>query len=63
MPGIRNIVAEGPQRFRVVAESDMRGVIAARLVGQGANLQRLAVVEPSLDDIYERYFANNRAAA
>jgi hypothetical protein len=41
----------------------MRGVVAARLVGQGANLQRLAVVEPSLDDIYERYFANNRAAA
>jgi ABC-2 type transport system ATP-binding protein len=63
LPGIRNIVAEGPRRYRVVAESDLRGVIAGRLVGQGANLQRLAVIEPSLDDIYERYFANTRAAA
>jgi len=63
LPGIRTIVADGPGRFRVIAESDLRGVIAARLVGRGAILKRLAVIEPSLDDIYERYFASTRAAA
>jgi ABC-2 type transport system ATP-binding protein len=61
--GVREVIAEGGNRFRVVAESDLRSVIATRLVGQGADLLRLSVVEPSLDDIYERYFASQRAAA
>jgi ABC-2 type transport system ATP-binding protein len=63
VPGVRDVVAEGPGRYRVVAESDLRSVIATRLVGQGADLLRLSVVEPSLDDIYERYFRSSRAAA
>jgi ABC-2 type transport system ATP-binding protein len=63
LPGIRSIVAEGPGRYRIIAESDLRGVIAARLISRGAILKRLAVIEPSLDDIYERYFASTRAAA
>lgn len=63
IPGIRDVVVEAPGHFRVIAESDLRSVIAARLVGQGANLLRLAVIEPSLDDIYERYFASRRTAA
>ena len=63
VPGIRQVVAEGPNRYRVVAESDLRSLIATRLVGKGADLLRLSVVEPSLDDIYERYFATQRSAA
>jgi ABC-2 type transport system ATP-binding protein len=62
VPGIRQIVAEGANRYRVVAESDLRAVIATRLVGHGADLLRLSVVEPRLDDIYARYFSNRAAA-
>jgi len=62
VPGIREIVAEGPNRYRVVAESDLRAIIATRLVGHGADLLRLSVVEPRLDDIYARYFADRAAA-
>jgi ABC-2 type transport system ATP-binding protein len=62
VPGIRDVVAEGANRFRVIAESDLRSIIAARLVSQGAELLRLSVVEPRLDDIYERYFATATAA-
>jgi ABC-2 type transport system ATP-binding protein len=62
VPGIRDVIAEGGNRFRVVAESDLRSVIATRLVSQGAELLRLSVVEPRLDDIYERYFSSPAAA-
>ena len=62
VPGIRDVIAEGGNRYRVVAESDLRSVIATRLVSQGAELLRLSVVEPRLDDIYERYFASPAAA-
>ncbi|HEY4136798.1 MAG TPA: ABC transporter ATP-binding protein [Alphaproteobacteria bacterium] len=63
LPGVREVVAEGAGRFHVIAESDLRSAIAARLVNRGAALRRLSVVEPSLDDIYERYFAIGGAAA
>jgi ABC-2 type transport system ATP-binding protein len=63
LPGVREVLAEGGNRYRVVAESDLRSAIAARLVGLGAELLRISVVEPSLDDIYERYFASQRTAA
>jgi ABC-2 type transport system ATP-binding protein len=62
VPGVRQIVAEGPSRYRVLAESDLRAVIATRLVGQGADLLRLSVVEPRLDDIYARYFSDRAVA-
>ncbi|HTI86622.1 MAG TPA: ABC transporter ATP-binding protein [Alphaproteobacteria bacterium] len=62
IPGIREIHPEGGGRFRVIAESDLRSVIATRLVGSGADLLRLNVVEPSLDDIYARHFASRAAA-
>jgi ABC-2 type transport system ATP-binding protein len=62
VPGIRQIVADGPSRYRVVAESDLRAVIATRLVGHGADLLRLSVVEPRLDDIYARYFSDRAVA-
>jgi ABC-2 type transport system ATP-binding protein len=63
MAGVRQVAPDGPRRFRILAESDMRPAIATRLVGRGANLLRLSVVEPSLDDIYERYFTTRDAAA
>jgi ABC-2 type transport system ATP-binding protein len=62
VPGIREILSEGPNRFRVIAESDLRAIIATRLVGHGADLLRLSVVEPRLDDIYARYFSDRAAA-
>jgi ABC-2 type transport system ATP-binding protein len=62
VPGIREILSEGPNRFRVIAESDLRAIIATRLVGHGADLLRLSGVEPRLDDIYARYFSDRAAA-
>jgi ABC-2 type transport system ATP-binding protein len=62
VPGVRGVAAEG-RMYRVSAESDVRGAVAKALVARGANLLRLSVSEPSLDDIYGRYFENLAAAA
>ena len=62
VPGVRGVTAEG-RMYRVSAESDVRGAVAKALVARGANLLRLSVSEPSLDDIYGRYFENLAAAA
>ena len=62
VPGVRGVAAEG-RVYRVSAESDVRGDVAKALVARGANLLRLSVSEPSLDDIYARYFADLARAA
>jgi ABC-2 type transport system ATP-binding protein len=61
VPGVRGVAAEG-RVYRVTAEADVRGAVAKALVTRGANLLRLSVSEPSLDDIYGRYFASLAAA-
>jgi len=61
VPGVREVAAEG-RMYRVTAESDVRAAVAKALIAGGANLLRLSVSEPSLDDIYGRYFATAAAA-
>ena len=61
VPGVREVAAEG-RMYRVSAESDVRAAVAKALIARGANLLRLSVSEPSLDDIYGRYFATVAAA-
>jgi ABC-2 type transport system ATP-binding protein len=63
LPGVLSVVADGVNRYRIAADSDVRAAVAERLVSRGIPILRLNVIEPSLDEIYARYFQNQRAAA
>ena len=54
--GVRSVHPEGNGRCRVLAERDVRDAVARAMLAAGAPLLRLASVEPSLDEIYRRYF-------
>ena len=54
--GVSSVQAEGPGRLRVLALHDVRDAVARAMVNAGAPILRLASVEPSLDEIYRRYF-------
>jgi len=62
VPGVRKVVSEGAA-FRVFADRDVRSDLAAAITGSGNELLRLNRVEPSLDEIYRRYFEGVRHAA
>jgi ABC-2 type transport system ATP-binding protein len=61
-PGAKRVVREA-HGFRVYAERDIRGELAARVATSGARLLRLNPAEHSLDEIYRRYFEGVRHAA
>jgi ABC-2 type transport system ATP-binding protein len=54
--GVVSVEVAGPGRLLVRSSSDVRDAVARALVAAGAPLLRLAAVEPSLDEIYRRYF-------
>jgi ABC-2 type transport system ATP-binding protein len=54
--GVRAVEATGPDRFRLLADRDVRPDAAAAVVAGGGRLFRLSVEEPSLEAIYTRYF-------
>jgi ABC-2 type transport system ATP-binding protein len=56
VPGVRAVEATGPNRWRLLAERDVRPEAAAAVVAAGGRLFRLSVEEPSLEMIYARYF-------
>ena len=56
VPGVKSVEPVGPDRFRLLAEGDVRSQAAAAVVNAGGALRRLSVEEPSLDAIYNRYF-------
>jgi ABC-2 type transport system ATP-binding protein len=58
VPGVRAVEAAGPNRWRLLAERDVRPEAAAAVVAAGGRLFRLSVEEPSLEMIYTRYFQN-----
>src|SRR5262249_55232938 len=60
VPGVRVVEATGPDRYRLLAERDVRPEAAAAVVAAGGRLTRLSVEEPSLEVIYTRYFENPR---
>jgi ABC-2 type transport system ATP-binding protein len=62
LPGIVTIAPDGKDRYRISCESDIRAAVAQRLVTKGISLLRLNVIEPSLDEIYARYFDQRPAA-
>jgi ABC-2 type transport system ATP-binding protein len=59
VPGVRSVETPAPDRFRLVADHDVRPEAAAAVVLAGGRLQRLSVEEPSLEAIYTRYFQNH----
>ena len=63
LDGVTEVKKIGHGRYRIAAETDLRAEVARRLIVGGVHLQRLNVMEPSLDDIYARYFADVRTAA
>jgi ABC-2 type transport system ATP-binding protein len=58
VPGVRSVTASGPNRWRLLAERDVRPEAAAAVVTAGGRLLRLSAEEPSLEVIYTRYFQN-----
>jgi ABC-2 type transport system ATP-binding protein len=58
VPGVRTVEAIGSNRWRLLAERDVRPEAAAAVVAAGGRLFRLSVEEPSLEMIYTRYFQN-----
>lgn len=56
LPGVTGVSLEGPERYVLEARADLRPEAAEAIVEAGGRLRSLAVEEPSLDDIYNRYF-------
>jgi ABC-2 type transport system ATP-binding protein len=54
--GVRSVETIGPNRFRLLADRDVRPDAAVAVVAAGGQLRRLSVEEPSLEAIYTRYF-------
>jgi ABC-2 type transport system ATP-binding protein len=58
--GVQRVECVGPNRLLLLAQRDVRPEAAAAVVGAGGRLLRLAVEEPSLEAIYQRYFHEHR---
>jgi len=56
VPGVTSVDVVSPDRFRLLAQGDVRPQAAAAVVNAGGALRRLSFEEPSLDTIYNRYF-------
>jgi ABC-2 type transport system ATP-binding protein len=61
--GVQSVVPEGEGAWRVVADRDVRVAVAHRIVTSGGALTRLADLQPSLEEVYTRYFDEARRAA
>jgi ABC-2 type transport system ATP-binding protein len=60
--GVQQVVADG-DAWRVTADRDVRAAVAQRIVSSGGSLTRLADLQPSLEEVYTRYFQEARHAA
>lgn len=61
--GVQSVVADGEGAWRVMADRDVRAAAAQRIVSAGGSLTRLADLQPSLEEVYTRYFEEARHAA
>jgi ABC-2 type transport system ATP-binding protein len=61
--GVQTVVPEGEGAWKVVADRDVRAAAARRIVSAGGSLTRLADLQPSLEEVYTRYFQEARHAA
>jgi ABC-2 type transport system ATP-binding protein len=56
IPGVSVVEQPSPERYRMLADRDVRPDAARAVVVAGGQLRRLSVEEPSLDAIYSRFF-------
>ena len=56
LPGVTAVSVEEPDRYVLEATGDLRPEAAEAVVEAGGRLRSLAVEEPGLDEIYNRYF-------
>ena len=56
IPGVKAVDQSASNRYRLLAENDVRPQAAAAVVHAGGALRRLSIAEPSLDAIYNAYF-------
>jgi len=61
--GMQQVVPEGVGAWKVVADREIRATVAKRIVAAGGSLTRLAELQPSLEEVYTRYFEEARHAA
>jgi ABC-2 type transport system ATP-binding protein len=59
IPGVSKVEEQGPDRFRLTADRDVRPDAAREVVAMGGRLTRLSLEEASLEMIYTRYFDQN----
>jgi ABC-2 type transport system ATP-binding protein len=62
IPGVTSVEATAPNRYRLLADRDVRPEAANAVVGAGGKLRQLAVDEPSLEAIYSRFFQKQAEA-
>jgi ABC-2 type transport system ATP-binding protein len=58
LPGVRSVEVPAPGRFRMTCDRDLRAEAAAAVVAAGGRLKQLSLDQPSLEEIYTRYFHN-----
>jgi ABC-2 type transport system ATP-binding protein len=63
IPGVSSVESTGTNRFRMLADRDVRPEAASVVVAAGGKLRQLAVDEPSLDAIYNRFFERQNGRA
>jgi len=61
--GVQKVTSDGGDAWKIVADRDVRAVVARRIVSSGGALTRLADLQPSLEEVYTRYFQEARHAA
>jgi ABC-2 type transport system ATP-binding protein len=60
LPGVRNVEAPALGRFHMTCDRDLRAEAAAVVVAAGGRLKQLSLDQPSLENIYTRYFQTTK---
>ncbi|WIM14073.1 ABC transporter ATP-binding protein [Enhydrobacter sp.] len=63
IPGVQQVVPAGESAWRITADRDVRAEVAQRIVTGGGGLTKLSDLQPSLEEVYTRYFQEARHAA
>jgi ABC-2 type transport system ATP-binding protein len=58
IPGVTAVEQVAPNRYRLLADHDVRPDAARAVVSANGSLRQLSVDEPSLEAIYTRYFSD-----
>ncbi|MCL6553242.1 MAG: ABC transporter ATP-binding protein [Firmicutes bacterium] len=56
LPGVVRVRRERPGLYTLDTQADMRGEVARRIATTRANLLGITITQPSLDEVYEKYF-------